>query len=59
MFVCAIETPLKAQKKPCSLPFGRVNKIIFPRKHGIGDDMSSWRAGAEALDQPTVCSNKN
>ena len=37
MFVCAIETPLKAQKKPCSLPFGRVNKIIFPRKHGIGE----------------------
>jgi hypothetical protein len=25
----------------------------------LGDDMSSWRAGAKALHPPTVCSNKN
>jgi hypothetical protein len=30
---------------------------VFPA--GLGDDMSSWLAGAEALHQPTVCSNKN
>jgi len=32
---------------------------VLELREASGDDMSSWLAGAEALHQPTVCSNKN
>jgi hypothetical protein len=39
------------------LVIGWITKMLERGIHG--DDMSSWLAGAEALHQPTVCSNKN